>query len=91
MAAYVKVHHHGTGGSRRQSGGGAHQRGLTTKLHLAADAHGVPVRMLATAGMVADCTRAEALIDGIAAEHLLAGLGYDTNGVLAAARAGWHR
>ena len=41
--------------------------------------------MLATAGTVADCTQAEALLDGIAAEHLLADRGYDTNRVLAAA------
>ena len=63
------------------------QRRLTAKLHLAVDAHGMPVRTLATAGTVADCTRAEALLDGIAAEHLLADRGYGTNGVLAAARA----
>ena len=74
-------------GSRGQSGGGTRQRGLTAKPHLAVDAHGIPVRMLATAGTVDDCTRAEALIDSIAAEHLLADLGYDTNRVLAAARA----
>ena len=43
----------------------------------------MPVRMLAT---VADCTQAEALIDGIAAGRLLADRGYDTNAVLAAAR-----
>ena len=61
--------------------------GLTTKLHLAVYAHGMPVRMLATAGTVADCTQAEALLDGIAAEHLLADRGYDTNRALAAARA----
>ena len=42
--------------------------------------------MLITAGTVADCTQAEALIDGIAAEHLLADRGYDTNKVLAMAR-----
>ena len=47
----------------------------------------MPVRMLATVGTVADCTRAEALLDGTAAEHLLADRGYDTNAVLAAARA----
>ena len=62
-------------------------RGLTTKLHLAMDAHGMPVRMLATAGTVDDCAQAEALLDGIAAEHLLADRGYDTNASLAAARA----
>ena len=74
------------GRSRRQSGGRSRQRGLTTKLHLAVDAHGMPVRMLATAGTVADCTRAEALLGGIAAEYLLADRGYDTNTALAAAR-----
>ena len=77
---YVKVHQHGTGRWARQ-------RGLTTKLYPAVDAHGMPVRLLATAGTAADCTRAEALLDGIAAEHLLADRGYDTNAVLAAARA----
>ena len=46
----------------------------------------MPVRMLATAGTVADCTRAEALLGGIAAEYLLADRGYDTNAALAAAR-----
>ena len=47
--------------------------------------------MRVTAGTVADCTQAEALIDGIpfdvaSAEYLLADRGYDTNRVLAAAR-----
>ena len=46
----------------------------------------MPVNLLITAGTVADCTQAAALIDGIAAEHLLADRGYDTNKVLAAAR-----
>ena len=45
------------------------------------------VRMAVTAGTVADCTQAEALIDGIEAEYLLADRGYDTDKVLAAARA----
>ena len=52
------------------------------------DAHGLPVRWRVTAGTVADCTQAAELIDGIAAEYLLADKGYDTNQVLAAARAG---
>ena len=43
--------------------------------------------MLATAGMVADCTQAVELIDGIPAGHLLAERGYDTNEVRAVARA----
>ena len=32
----------------------------------------MPVRLLAMAGTVADCTQAEAFIEGIEAEHLLA-------------------
>ena len=46
----------------------------------------MPVNLRVTAGTVADCTQAAALIDGIAAEHLPADRGYDTNRVLAAAR-----
>ena len=46
----------------------------------------MPVNLRVTAGTVADCTQAAALIDGIAAEHLLADRGYDTNKVLATAR-----
>ena len=49
------------------------------------DAHGLPVRMLLTAGTVADCTQALALIEDIPAEHLLADQGYDTNHVVAQA------
>ena len=45
------------------------------------------VRMVVTAGTTADCTQVGALIEGIAAKHLLADKGYDTNQVLAAARA----
>ena len=39
----------------------------------------MPVNLLITAGTVADCTQAAALIDGIVAEYLLADRGYDTN------------
>jgi transposase len=39
----------------------------------------MPVRILVTAGTRADCKEAIALIDGIAAEFLLADRGYDTN------------
>jgi transposase len=46
------------------------------------DANGKPVRVLVTAGPVADCTQANALIDGIPAEWLLADRGYDTNDVV---------
>lgn len=40
------------------------------------------VRIIVTSGTVADCTQATALIDGIAAGHLLADKGYDSNAIL---------
>ena len=65
------------------------KRGLNTKIHLAVDAHGMPVRILITEGTRADCKEAVHLIEGISAEVLLADRGYDTNDILAyAASAG---
>ena len=71
-----------SGSKGRQSGYGPHKRGLNTKLHLAVDAHGLPVRIIVTEGPAADCTHAIALIDGCKAEALLADKGYDTNEIV---------
>ena len=46
------------------------------------DALGLPVRIIITAGPVADCTQAEELIDGIPAKNLLADRDYDTDAVI---------
>src|SRR5271156_678652 len=70
------------GGKRRQSGHGPHKRGLNTKIHLAVDALGLPVRVIITSGTSADCGQASLLMEGIAVEHLLADRGYDTNAIL---------
>ena len=51
-------------------------------MHLAVDAHGMPVRAIITQGTTADCTQAIALIDGFIAENLLADRGYDTDAIL---------
>ena len=49
----------------------------------------MPVRVLVTSGTTADCTQALALLEGFAAESVLADRGYDTNKILkAATRAG---
>lgn len=58
------------------------QRGLNTKIHLAVDAHGMPVRILITEGTTADCKQAEALIDNIKAKVLLADRGYDSDAIV---------
>ena len=73
---------------RRQSYQGAPscgrggKRGLNTKLHLAVDAHGMPVRLLVTEGTAADCSQAGELIEGIDAVYLLADKAYDADAIL---------
>jgi len=62
------------------------KRGLNTKLHLAVDAHGMPVRVVVTTGTDADCTHAGKLIEGISADHLLADKGYDSDAIVEQAR-----
>ena len=66
----------------RQPRHGPHKRGLNTKLHLAVDAHGMPVRVIVTAGPAADCTQAPKLIEGLDAAHLLADRGYDSDDIV---------
>lgn len=41
------------------------QKGLNAKIHLAVDAHGMPVRIIVTEGTRADCKEAIHLIKGI--------------------------
>ena len=42
----------------------------------------MPVRVAVTAGTTADCTQAVTLIEGIAAQYLLADRGYDSNEII---------
>ena len=64
---------------------GARGGNQDTESHLAADAHGMPVRAFVTQGATADCARAIAPIDGFAAERLLADKGHNRDGILARA------
>lgn len=69
------------------SGHRAYKRGLNSKLHLAVDSLGMPVRKELSKEAVADCTQAHALIAEILAEYLLADRGYDTDSIAAEAEA----
>ena len=75
------------GGAQRQSGHKSHQRGLNTKVHLAVDAPGLPLRVVVTEGTRADCAEAEGLIDGFEMGALLADKGYDSDAIVAKAKA----
>ena len=74
-----------SGRQRRQSGHGPYKRGLNSKIPLAVDAHGMPVRILITAGTTADGSQAATLIDGLEAQYLLADKGYDSDAIVAKA------
>ena len=67
---------------RRQSGYEPHKRGLNTKLHLAVDSNGMPIRAIITQGTTADCTQARQLIEGLTADYLLADRGYDSDAIV---------
>jgi transposase len=46
----------------------------------------MPVRVIVTGGAVADCTQAGALVEGIGAENLIAGKGYDSDAIVEMAK-----
>ena len=52
---------------------------MTTKLHALCDALGNPLRLILTAGQVADCSQAELLLTGVTAENVLGDKGYDSD------------
>ena len=57
---------------------GRSRGGFSTKIHIAADALGNAVRFILTGGERHDMTQAEALIENLSAEHLIADKGYDS-------------
>jgi transposase len=65
---------------------GRSRGGLTSKIHALVDAEGRPVHLRLTAGQVADCTQADALIEDLGkGAILLADKGYDSNAIRAKA------
>jgi len=71
----------------RQSRHEPYKRGLNTKIHLAVDANGMPVRIIITQGTAADCKQAGALVEGIDANVLFADRAYDTDEIITLAKA----
>lgn len=66
---------------------GRSRGGLTSKIHALVDAEGRPVTLRLTAGQVADCREAEALIDTLGEGGiLLADKGYDSDAIRAKAK-----
>jgi len=61
---------------------GRSRGGLSTKIHMAIDAVGQPVRFILTGGEKADSPQAIPLLRGLRATHVIADKGYDANQVL---------
>jgi transposase len=59
---------------------------LSTKIHATCDSHGNPLRFILTAGSCADYDSALALLEGLAAEVVIADKGYDANYIVEAIR-----
>lgn len=80
---YRRDHRAGAPAFRRRKRGASAQAigrsrgGPTTKIHIAVDALGNPLRLILTPGQVHDSTQAEALTDGFVAEHVIADKAYD--------------
>ncbi|KJS07506.1 MAG: transposase, partial [Gammaproteobacteria bacterium BRH_c0] len=58
---------------------GRSRGGLSTKIHAAVDALGNPLRLIVTGGQASEFGQALHLIEGWAAEHVLADKGYDSD------------
>ena len=81
-ARHCNVHPHAAGVVGGNQAMSRTKGGLNTKIHLAVDAHGIPLRVVVTEGTRSDCKEACALIDGLSAEALLADRGYDSNEIM---------
>jgi transposase len=60
---------------------------LTTKIHLLADALGRPLRFLLTGGQVHESRTAEAMLEGLESDAVIADKAYDSNAIRAAVKA----
>ena len=66
---------------------GRSRGGLTTKVHACVDALGNPIRLILTAGQVADITQGVALVEDIPTEAVIADKGYDSDALVQAIEA----
>ncbi|MBU9576804.1 IS5 family transposase [Burkholderia multivorans] len=77
----VRAHQHSSGAPKKNGPQalGRSRGGLTTKLHLAVDDAGRPLRLIATEGQVSDITCANELVEHLRTGAIIADKGYDSN------------
>ena len=85
--SYIRAHQHASGARRGEYRAiGTSRGGPTTKVHVAADAHGNPFYIEITGGQVHDSQVAGQLIDQVIGENLIADKGYDSEEIRNKAR-----
>ncbi|MGB8364280.1 MAG: IS5 family transposase [Rhizomicrobium sp.] len=77
----VRAHQHSAGAKRGSEDRaiGRSRGGLSTKIHMAVRGLGCPVRFALTAGQKGDAPQADALIEGLPAEIVMADAAYDSD------------
>ena len=81
-ASHCKVHPQATGAKGGNQEMSRTKGGLNTKIHLAVDAHGLPLRVIITQGTRVDCKEDVGLTPGLLAGALLADKAYDTHAII---------
>ena len=81
-ASHIKVHQHGMGAPGGTEDAGRTKEGINTKIHVAVDSHGMPIRFLITAGNQADCTQGIPLLENLVLQYVLADKGYDSDAIV---------
>jgi len=78
---YIKVHRDGANpaGGQEQQAMRRTKGGLNTKLHTAVDRRSQPQALILTAGAEADVVHAPALLESVAARHVLMDKAYDSD------------
>ena len=82
----VRAHQHAAGAEGSSAAAetlGRSRGGFSTKLHVACDGMGKPVKIILTPGQDHDITQGPALIAGSAAEKIIADNGYDSDAFIA--------
>ena len=68
--------------ARREPKNWTHKRRHNTKIHVAVNDNGLPVKALITSGTVADCSKEIELIDGLEGDIVIADKGYDSTEIV---------
>ena len=76
----VRAHQHSAGARQGENTAiGRSRGGLSTKIHMVADAHGNPYHVVISEGQRHDAVFAQSLVDATPAEHFVGDKGYDSN------------